>query len=252
MQEVLIVAAVVGLASGVVCGVLALFLKQPQARQVLLFVPVLLASVGAGTREFRHPLALAVMNRLGLGGMAVVMEIRMREEPELVAWVTAKAKAGTKPDAAQGQMQTLVASGLARLDDALLISRLQVMRELVENADQATCAGLAKGRPSMEGMDAAFRQMPRDSREAFAEFATRAALAEIRDSTPPRLTQAQLNAGRLALLGRDPERTGRLVETVAQLDDAQACQLARDLYGNALTALMPDRAYAARVIVMSP
>jgi hypothetical protein len=142
--------------------------------------------------------------------------------------------------------------GLLRLDDNDVRAYFLAFGSMLARVNPATCAAIARGSISPDGMDVAFTYIPSDQIDGYLRARTRAALAEAAERPVRPLDEQTVEETSQQFLAQfDPEgaqRYMRINESSDQLSDDDLCWIARAMYGGVGTLEEPYGTAWARML----
>src|SRR6266550_3300160 len=161
------------------------------------------------------------------------------------------------PGDCRNELGSVTERGILRLDDAALIARARFNYALLSQVDTATCATLARSRGSQEAREiirSFAGSAPTTKWPDVAAVSFEAALAELRNSPPPRTVPREeavkVLAHVLSSLSRsDILRAGAALRDIQRASDDDACWVSRLLYKRAAQGQAPEAAALARLLV---
>jgi hypothetical protein len=190
------------------------------ARAALLLSTCLLTACGDTVRVVKQTIALQEAFFRQIDKRSPTPEIRNR--------LRRLAQAG-----AGDSVQTLVAQGLARLDDSTLLRRMQLMSVMLDGSDESICAALARGTPQGGQMAFAMAELKGVDLEDWAALLIEAQIASLEKRPARRVT---------------PEALAHSVqEAVAALPAAEAARM-RTILADFNTVPERDACWAGRVL----
>jgi hypothetical protein len=142
---------------------------------------------------------------------------------------------GLSEQKAEAVTNDLMIKGIARLDDASLLTRAAVLAEMLAAADEATCGAIALGAAKPGQFDAALERLAAPRQAAFQDSLYRAALAELKQTPAPQVSQAQLKAAEdrfaaTSFTEADLPRLERINKAPGAPPAPDACWMARKKY----------------------
>ena len=193
---------------------------------------------------------LFTSNKTGSIDTAVIPCAENFNHPEILS-----ALSNYSQEEVRQQARQLSSKGLHRLENAKLLNRTLIMRDLIFAADNHLCAELVKGTITPSNLQSLLEKLDPKFKAAFCEIAFEAMLAELRQVAPPEtLTESEVDEALVNLMQSVPEtdanRMVSLLDTLNQADDIEACWLGKKLYGTIYTMEEPYRSNLARALVM--
>ena len=173
---------------------------------------------------------------------------RLTAEPQFLALV-----AGLSEHEQHALGTDLVRRGLARLDDGSLVARALLLRTMIEKANVSSCAALSRGTISEAQLFGVLEQLQQSDMEKWVGLVTDAALAELKNSASPLISEPQVQEAYTNLLARlrveDAERMNSVFTSAGQVPDEEQCWAERTFL-RALTNLSePYRSILARATI---
>ena len=147
----------------------------------------------------------------------------------------------------------LISKGFPRLDDTSLAAYFSAFAELLTRADEQTCAAIADGSVTSEQIDRAIDALDAPQRAAFIDAQFAAALAEVEDVEPPRVSPDLAAEARArfqqTLTLEDRARLARLDDPHARATPSELCWALRMRFAAVGVLEEPYRGVWARLQV---
>ncbi|KWO47200.1 hypothetical protein [Burkholderia territorii] len=177
--------------------------------------------------------------------------MRMTSDPTIRAFA---AKA-TREDAFRGAT-SLSFSGLKRLDDASLETRLRIVSTILNDASETECEAILQGPSSTLGpsaMDKGLVKLNQADADFWFALAGNAALAELRQDPIPSVKQEDVNEAvsriKATLPSQEVLTFASAQQNLRAASPSNACWAMRILYREGAAIAEPYRAAVARVTV---
>jgi hypothetical protein len=177
--------------------------------------------------------------------------MRMQADPTIRAFV-----ATTTRENAFGKGTKLSISGLQRLDDASLETRMRIFSEILDNASEAECVSMMQGPSSTPGpsaMDAGLIKLNQADADSWFALAGDAAVAELRQDPIPSVNRENVNqAWSRITASLSPQERPKFVSVLQNppaMSPSDACWAMRILLREGTALAEPYRAAIARAIV---
>jgi hypothetical protein len=150
-------------------------------------------------------------------------------------------------------VQSLVAQGLVRLDDATLIRRMELMSVMLEESDVPICAAIARGTPGSGQMTLAMAELEGPDLEDWVGVLVEAQIAQLEQREimfmRPGTAVQSIQTAIAALPDSDETRMDDVLGRFATASDADACWAGRALFGQGAALQDPERRAFARALV---
>jgi hypothetical protein len=179
------------------------------------------------------------------------LEERLEGTPE---WKQFKSSLPWSRTAAREKGFELARNGTRRLDDQALLTRAQVLQQLLDQVDEPTCAAMARGTTGFFDISGPFSGLDAAAQDAWIDLSYQAILAELQQRPAPAPPgSAERAAAYNALLSRMPaDHKGAFIAATATFkmaDDANGCWVARTIYFFLPNLEEPHRRALARALV---
>jgi hypothetical protein len=150
-------------------------------------------------------------------------------------------------------VQTLVAQGLVRLEDSLLIRRMELMSVMLDGSNETICAALSRGTPGSGQMTLAMAELEGQDLEDWAGLLIEAQIASL-EQRPARHIKAEVLAHSLqtAIANLPDNEQTRIASVMSQFQtatEADACWAGRVLFQQGVALTEPERSQMARGLV---
>lgn len=150
-------------------------------------------------------------------------------------------------------VQALVAGGLVRLDDSLLIRRMELMSVMLDGSDEAVCAALSRGTPGSGQMTLAMAELEGKDLEDWAGLLIEAQIASLEQRPERRVAPDGFARGvQTAMANLPDEEQTRITAIMSRFQaasDADACWAGRVLFQQGVALTEPERSNMARGLV---
>ena len=160
---------------------------------------------------------------------------------------------GLARSGAGDSVQSLVAHGLVRLDDSMLVRRMHLMSLMLDGSEESICAALSRGTPGSGQMTLAMAQLEGPDLEDWAGLLIEAQIASLQQRPARYVTQDVLahsvQAAIAALPEADEARMGAVLGQFATASDGDACWVGRALFREGAALPEPERSQLARGLV---
>ena len=168
--------------------------------------------------------------------------------PEIRNTLRALARSG-----AGDSVQALVAGGLVRLDDSLLIRRMELMSVMLDGSEVTICAALSRGTPGSGQMTLAMAELEGANLEDWAGLLIEAQIASL-EQRPASHVSAELLAHSVQtamanLPDHEQTRITGIMSRFQTASDADACWAGRVLFQQGVALTEPERSQMARGLV---
>lgn len=213
---------------------------RPRALLALLLGTSVLTACGDAVRVVKQTMALQE---------AFFRQIDKRSPtPEIRNTLRGLARSGSGDS-----VQTLVAEGLARLDDSTLLRRMQLMSVMLDGSDESICAALARGTPGGGQMAMAMAELQGADLEDWAALLIEAQIASLEKRPTRRVTPEALAHGVQAAVAALPASEAARMRTIFAIfmtaPERDACWAGRVLFQQGVVLPEPDRSNLALGLV---
>jgi len=150
-------------------------------------------------------------------------------------------------------VQLLVAGGLVRLDDSLLIRRMELMSLMLDGSDETICAALSRGTPGNGQMTFAMAELKGQDLEDWAGLLIEAQIASLEQRparhVPPEAFARGVQTAMANLPDNEQTRITTIMSQFQTAPDAEACWAGRVLFQQGVALTEPERSQMARGLV---
>ncbi|CAB3638809.1 hypothetical protein LMG24238_00089 [Paraburkholderia sediminicola] len=174
--------------------------------------------------------------------------IRMHDDPTVQAFV-----AKTTRENAFRKGTDLSLTGLKRLDDASLETRMRIWSKILDDASEAECVSIMQGpssTPGLSAMDAGLIKLNQTDADSWFALAGDATLAELRQDPIPSVKREDVNEAlsriKATLSPQERLKFASALQNLRAVSPSDACWTMRILFREGTALAEPYRAAIAR------